>query len=125
MFSVISPPRRATPGNPTPANSTPGNVGPDSAREHPQPQSAKTELQRPRPDIGTLTALRFVAALWVVLFHLQAMQQTFLAPVYELFRPVIANGDLGVDVFFVLSGFIITYTYLDRLGPRFRWRAAG
>ncbi|WP_026554790.1 acyltransferase family protein [Arthrobacter sp. 35W] len=106
MVSIISPPRRAASGN-----SIAG--------------SAATELQRSRPDIGTLTALRFVAALWVVLFHLQAMQHTFLAPLYGLFRPVIANGDLGVDVFFVLSGFIITYTYLDRLGPRFRWRAAG
>ncbi|MEZ2388296.1 acyltransferase family protein [bacterium RCC_150] len=83
------------------------------------------EQNTSRPDIGTLTALRFFAALWVVLFHLQALRQTFLAPIYDWAGPVIANGDLGVDVFFVLSGFIITYTYLDRLGPRFRWRAAG
>ena len=80
---------------------------------------------KPRPDISTLTALRFLAALWVVLYHLQALRHTFLAPVYQLFGPVVANGDLGVDVFFVLSGFIITYTYLDRLGPRFRLRATG
>ncbi|MFH5878497.1 acyltransferase family protein [Arthrobacter sp. NA-172] len=111
MVSVISPPRRASPRNATLENAT--------------PVSPRADSQRSRPDLGTLTALRFVAALWVVFFHLQAMRQTFLAPIYELFRPVIANGDLGVDVFFVLSGFIITYTYLDRLGPRFRWRAAG
>ncbi|WP_425861463.1 acyltransferase family protein [Arthrobacter sp. TWP1-1] len=107
MFPVGSPPRRTTSGNPIPAN---------AALDSPR-------TKRSRPDLGTLTALRFIAALWVVLFHLKAMQHTFLAPIYELFRPVVANGDLGVDVFFVLSGFIITYTYLDRLGPRFRWRA--
>lgn len=119
MVSVITPPRPATTrkpaGNPAPAKARPDGAG------VPRP---KSDSQGSRPDLGTLTALRFVAALWVVLFHLQAMRQTFLAPVYELFGPVIANGDLGVDVFFVLSGFIITYTYLDRLGPRFRWRAA-
>lgn len=107
MFSAGSPPRHTTPGNPIPANAALDSPG----------------TKRSRPAIGTLTALRFIAALWVVLFHLQAMQHTFLAPIYGLFRPVVANGDLGVDVFFVLSGFIITYTYLDRLGPRFRWRA--
>lgn len=122
MFSVISPPHRVTTANPTP-----GKLAPDSARPHHsgvENRRLDSNSQQPRPDLGTLTALRFVAALWVVLFHLQAMRQTFLSPVYELFGPVMANGDLGVDVFFVLSGFIITYTYLDRLGPRFRWRAA-
>ncbi|MBT8159188.1 MULTISPECIES: acyltransferase [Arthrobacter] len=105
MFSVMSPPHSQATTKTTQPKSTPAGSS--------------------RPDIGTLTALRFIAALWVVLFHLQALRQTFLAPVYDLFGPVIANGDLGVDVFFVLSGFIITYTYLDRLGPQFRWRAAG
>ncbi|GAA4027053.1 acyltransferase [Arthrobacter methylotrophus] len=126
MFSVISPPYRAPSGNPTPGKAGPAGAGPGGARaESRLPNSDTPESHPSRPDLATLTSLRFVAALWVVFFHLQAMQQTFLAPVFELFRPVIANGDLGVDVFFVLSGFIITYTYLDRLGPRFRWRAAG
>ncbi|MCZ2403230.1 acyltransferase [Paenarthrobacter sp. Z7-10] len=70
-------------------------------------------------EIRTLTSLRFLAALWVVLFHLQALQNTFLAPVFHSFAPIVDNGVLGVDVFFVLSGFILSYTYLDRLGPRF------
>lgn len=123
MFSVISPPHRAPTANPTPGKPATDSAPPLGSGTENRPP--KSEAKRSRPDLATLTALRFLAALWVVLFHLQAMQQTFLAPVYELFRPVIANGDLGVDVFFVLSGFIITYTYLDRLGPRFRWRAAG
>ncbi len=73
------------------------------------------------PQIGALTSLRFFAALWVVLFHLQLMGNTFLAPIFTTFHRLIASGDLGVDVFFVLSGFIISYTYLSRLGPRLNW----
>ncbi|GAB3567299.1 acyltransferase [Arthrobacter alkaliphilus] len=123
MISVIAPPHRAPTANPVPGN--PATDGARSLGSKAENHLPKSEARQSRPDLATLTALRFVAALWVVLFHLQAMQNTFLSPVYELFRPVVANGDLGVDVFFVLSGFIITYTYLDRLGPRFRWRAAG
>jgi len=63
------------------------------------------------PDqIKPLTALRFFAALWVVLY-------TY---VRELDLPVhfglIAHGYLGVDLFFVLSGFILSYVYLEGFG---------
>jgi hypothetical protein len=73
--------------------------------------------------IRQLTGVRFVAAAWVVLYHYQIP----LAAVGILTIPGVADvlrvGRLGVDLFFALSGFIITHTYLRRLGPALRARA--
>ena len=63
---------------------------------------------KPRPRlIPALTGLRGVAAVWVVLFHLE-LGSTI---------PIVRHGDLGVDVFFVLSGFILSHVYADRMDP--------
>jgi peptidoglycan/LPS O-acetylase OafA/YrhL len=68
------------------------------------------------PDLRALTSLRFLAALWVVLFaawpHLDAS-----------FVPnAVTRGYLGVEVFFVLSGFILSHVYLEAAGEkRFTW----
>jgi peptidoglycan/LPS O-acetylase OafA/YrhL len=66
--------------------------------------------------IRQLTGIRFVAAAWVLLYHLQGPlnQLNLLLPV---FSDVLRVGRLGVDLFFALSGFILTHTYLRRLGP--------
>jgi exopolysaccharide production protein ExoZ len=67
--------------------------------------------------IGGLQMLRGVAATLVVLFHLQA------AAVFEGHEPGILGwfkgGEVGVDVFFVLSGFVIFHAVEGRrhLGP--------
>jgi peptidoglycan/LPS O-acetylase OafA/YrhL len=62
--------------------------------------------------IGGLQMLRGLAATLVVLFHLQA------AAVAEGFSPGIlgwfSGGEAGVDVFFVLSGFVIFHAALGR-----------
>lgn len=72
--------------------------------------------------IRQLTGIRFVAAAWVLLYHLQVP----LAVVGVLSIPgvgdVLRVGRLGVDLFFALSGFILTHTYLTRLGPALRAR---
>lgn len=72
--------------------------------------------------IRQLTGIRFVAAAWVLLYHFQVP----LAVVGVLSIPgvgdVVRVGRLGVDLFFALSGFILTHTYLTRLGPRLRAR---
>jgi peptidoglycan/LPS O-acetylase OafA/YrhL len=70
--------------------------------------------------IRQLTGIRFVAAAWVVLYHFQIP----LAVLGILSIPGVADvlrvGRLGVDLFFALSGFILTHTYLRRLGPALR-----
>jgi peptidoglycan/LPS O-acetylase OafA/YrhL len=53
--------------------------------------------------LETIHGLRGVAALMVVLMHFS----NFLQPVAPQFSSFLSNGYLGVDVFFVISGFII------------------
>ena len=63
-------------------------------------------------ELRALTGLRAVAALWVVLYHLRdALPATFPAtrPLAGLFQA----GFRGVDLFFVLSGFILTLNYAE------------
>ena len=72
----------------------------------------------PPPDLRALTTLRFVAAMWVVLY-------TFWKNLDVGFTPVLATkGYLGVELFFVLSGFILSHVYLEAAGEkRFRYGA--
>jgi peptidoglycan/LPS O-acetylase OafA/YrhL len=79
------------------------------------------ELSATRPRLPALTSLRFFAALHVVLFHLHAIN------IYEgsgWYRKTALIGYVGVSLFYVLSGFILVYTYGGRefRAPAF-WRA--
>jgi peptidoglycan/LPS O-acetylase OafA/YrhL len=68
---------------------------------------------RSRPEsIPALTGVRGVAALWVVLYHL-----TLGTNIH-----VLRQGYLGVDLFFVLSGFILSHVYGSTPGL---WKPAG
>jgi peptidoglycan/LPS O-acetylase OafA/YrhL len=58
--------------------------------------------------ISSLTALRFFAAALVVVFH-------FARPNNVMLETFIGHGAYGVTIFFVLSGFILAYSY--SLGP--------
>jgi peptidoglycan/LPS O-acetylase OafA/YrhL len=71
-------------------------------------------------EFRTLTGLRIVAAAWVVLFHFHFTGLDGVAGAVDLLGPLVTAGALGVDLFFVLSGFVIAHTYLDRLGPALR-----
>ncbi len=74
--------------------------------------------------IRQLTGVRFIAAFWVLMYHLQGPLDRL-----HLLVPVVADvlrvGRLGVDLFFALSGFILTYTYLKKIGPKFQAGGAG
>jgi peptidoglycan/LPS O-acetylase OafA/YrhL len=66
----------------------------------------------PRPHLRALTGVRFLAALHVVLYHVLAWRGTW-------FSAVIGTGYVSVNFFFVLSGFILAYTYGGRpIDPR-------
>lgn len=56
-----------------------------------------------------LDALRGVCAILVVLFH-------FNSNGYIARLPIVQNGWMFVDYFFVLSGFVISHSYRERLG---------
>lgn len=56
----------------------------------------------------SLTRLRFFAALWVVFYHWRAPWDFDVDAVTQL----LAMGRFGVDLFFILSGFVLAHVYL-------------
>jgi len=94
-----------------------------SVRATTQSELSAGDPARAQEEIRSLTGLRAVAALWVVVFHFSFTPGDAWTPYWEFLRPVVLAGPLGVDLFFVLSGFVITLTYLDVIGPRWSTRA--
>jgi peptidoglycan/LPS O-acetylase OafA/YrhL len=68
-------------------------------------------LAASRPRLPALTSVRFFAAFHVALFHLDAMG-VITGP--RWLKSLAGIGYVGVSFFFVLSGFILVYTYFDR-----------
>lgn len=69
------------------------------------------------PVFHSLTGLRFLLAAWIAYFHVGLMFDTdgFGA------LPLLQLGMTRVDVFFVLSGFVLAHVYWAREGVRFRF----
>ncbi len=65
--------------------------------------------------LPSLTPLRGIAALWVVIFH---FCWYFPAVHPERYTGVVYKGYLAVDMFFVLSGFVITHVYKEGFARR-------
>jgi peptidoglycan/LPS O-acetylase OafA/YrhL len=61
-----------------------------------------------RVKLDQLTSIRGIAAWWVVLFHFQALMS---AAMPASFMKIISHGYLAVDLFFILSGFVIYLNY--------------
>ena len=61
--------------------------------------------------LPSLQVLRAIAALMVVFHHVSSGVNVFVHPVHPVIRQFFDYGFLGVDLFFVLSGFIITHAH--------------
>ncbi|HEY9218085.1 MAG TPA: acyltransferase, partial [Phenylobacterium sp.] len=62
--------------------------------------------------IRPLTALRFFAAFWVVMFHYWPKLDAPATPM------LVDKGYLGVELFFILSGFILCHVYRSQVEGR-------
>ncbi len=66
----------------------------------------------PKPRaIDSLTGIRGAAALWVFLTHYQALMAAYLNSPEIAANTFLYNGFRGVDLFFVLSGFILMHVH--------------
>ncbi len=77
-------------------------------------------LRVSQAEIRALTGIRGLAAWWVVLLHLED-QLVACMPAWKAFAPWYHAGHLGVDVFFVLSGFILMHVHGSDFGSGTSW----
>src|SRR6516165_5216799 len=84
------------------------------------------ELQQPasvmlkvsdRPEIRPLTGIRGFAALLVLLTHFSTLWVQLMPSLHWIDR-LSGKGFIGVDLFFILSGFILSYVYFEPQKPR-------
>ena len=68
----------------------------------------------------TLTGIRGVAAVWVVFFHGYVYIASLLGGPDRSQVPIIRDGYLGVDLFFVLSGFVLSLAYSEHFQRNFK-----
>lgn len=67
-----------------------------------------------KSEIRSLTGVRGVAAIIIVIYHYGKFHLDHVSDVWDIPR-----GYLPVDLFFMLSGFVIGYVYRDNLHPEF------
>lgn len=60
------------------------------------------------PELPSLTPLRGIAAIWVICFHFGVVYFAFHP---EQFSWIFNKGYLAVDMFFMLSGFVLSHVY--------------
>lgn len=72
------------------------------------------DKQEQKKFFRALTRLRAFAVFGVVAFHLSKDSGSWV----PFFRPIVYHGYLGVDLFFVLSGFIIHHIYSTKFSEK-------
>jgi Acyltransferase family len=84
----------------------------------------KPSAFRAQKQLRPLTSIRFLFALLVVVFHGQETLEQGGFENWPFFaQAVISHGYVGVSFFFVLSGFILAYTYRRKLTKAEFWGA--
>lgn len=78
------------------------------------PRTATAAVQQ----VHALTGVRIVAAMWVVLFHVRGNIAAEFPWLDAVIGPLLAHGELGVDLFFALSGYVLALNYGERMGIR-------
>ena len=75
-----------------------------------------------RKKMDGVTILRFIAAFYVFIFHINMRVPVNFG---ELINKTISNGVIGMSIFFMLSGFVLTYNYYGSMSNNyFRKRIA-
>jgi peptidoglycan/LPS O-acetylase OafA/YrhL len=69
----------------------------------------QTKAFDPKSQLPSLTSFRGIAALWVVLYHYIVVYFSQLNPSH--YTHFVEKGYLAVDLFFMLSGFVLTHVY--------------
>jgi peptidoglycan/LPS O-acetylase OafA/YrhL len=76
--------------------------------------------------IASLDGLRGIAAVGVMIFHFNYffLPQAALAAALPFMRPIFDHLYLGVDLFFLMSGFVMAHVYGQKLASNWRahWR---
>lgn len=83
------------------------------ARPGASPPAADPPAAKAATSLDALTGLRFLAAMGVVLYH-------FALPILKdrsyILTNIASDGFIAVDLFYLLSGFILSYSYLNKEG---------
>jgi peptidoglycan/LPS O-acetylase OafA/YrhL len=80
-------------------------------------EAAPVELTAHRRSLKALTGIRILAALYVVIYH-SRLSSMFLEHGHALPARFFGKGYFAVPVFFILSGFILAYTYEGQIEDR-------
>jgi peptidoglycan/LPS O-acetylase OafA/YrhL len=112
---VLQPQNSSTPRRPEPPSAAPA-------------KTSETAKSGRGPMIASLTGIRALTASWIVVDHFRG-QLFDLLPALRFLDPPLLAGYLRVEVFFVLSGFILAYNYAEKIRTgasyrRFLWARA-
>jgi peptidoglycan/LPS O-acetylase OafA/YrhL len=78
-------------------------------------QSTKPKITRPAIEhIKPLTSLRGIAAIIITIHHFSIALVPSWGEAIETQTKVMRNGYLCVDLFFILSGFILAHVYISK-----------
>jgi len=65
-------------------------------------------------ELDSLTSIRGIASFWVVCYHFSTLCFTLL-PECSAIRPLFECGNLAVPLFFILSGYVLSLRYREKL----------